>query len=321
MATPAQDEYNTLMQRNAQQTNHRRHPSDTNSDSQSFLNLSDDDDDDGNTTTTIRDSSPALPRPSYSTSRSTATIPTTRYEANTGPKGVIADAQNFRDARREDRRVSLQQAHRNGNGNGNGGFASRDVGDRLGDMTFGEREVVGKRLDGLGLGREGEGEVDELEELGEGDEAFLREWRGKRLREMQSVMDLGNGGSSNGRFLGGSRSTGGRRFGQLASVDGEGYLEAVDGSGPGTVVVVYIYDDMSDVSLAIESCFRTLASKHPSTKFIKLHYQDAEMEPAGVPALIAYQDGEKFADIVPIVDALPDDADLSALTLEAILRR
>ena len=48
---------------------------------------------------------------------------------------------------------------------------------------------------------------------------------------------------------------------------------------------------------------------------------DAEMEPAGVPAIIAYRGGDKFAALVPILDELPDDADLSALTLETVMKR
>lgn len=54
---------------------------------------------------------------------------------------------------------------------------------------------------------------------------------------------------------------------------------------------------------------------------MKLHYDEAQMEPAGVPAVIAYRGGEKFAGLVPIINELPDDADLSALTLEAVMKR
>jgi hypothetical protein len=54
---------------------------------------------------------------------------------------------------------------------------------------------------------------------------------------------------------------------------------------------------------------------------VKLHYDDAQMEPAGVPAIIAYRGGDKFAGLVPLVDELPDDADLSAATLETVMQR
>lgn len=71
----------------------------------------------------------------------------------------------------------------------------------------------------------------------------------------------------------------------------------------------------------IEDCVRTLAKKHNNVRFVRLHYQDAEMEPAGVPALIAYRGGDKFAGLVPIMEEMPDDAELSSLTLEAVMMR
>jgi hypothetical protein len=64
-----------------------------------------------------------------------------------------------------------------------------------------------------------------------------------------------------------------------------------------------------------------LAGKHQDTRFIKLHFEDAQMEPAGVPALLAYRNGEKFAGLIPIIDELPDDADLSSTVIEAVLQR
>lgn len=77
----------------------------------------------------------------------------------------------------------------------------------------------------------------------------------------------------------------------------------------------------SGVSQMIEDCVRTLAKKHGSVRFVRLHFQDAEMEPAGVPAMIAYRNGDKFAGLVPIMEEMPDDADLSSLTLETVMKR
>jgi hypothetical protein len=54
---------------------------------------------------------------------------------------------------------------------------------------------------------------------------------------------------------------------------------------------------------------------------VKLHFEDAQMEPAGVPALLAYRGGEKFAGLVPIIDELPDDAELSSTVIETVLKR
>ena len=45
------------------------------------------------------------------------------------------------------------------------------------------------------------------------------------------------------------------------------------------------------------------------------------MEPAGVPAVLAYRGGDKFAGLVPVIDEIPDDADVSSLTLETVMKR
>lgn len=45
------------------------------------------------------------------------------------------------------------------------------------------------------------------------------------------------------------------------------------------------------------------------------------MEPAGVPALLAYRGGDKFAGLVPMLQEIPDDAEFSAATLEVLLKR
>ena len=77
----------------------------------------------------------------------------------------------------------------------------------------------------------------------------------------------------------------------------------------------------SHVSSDIEECVRALAQKHMDVRFVKLNFMDAEMEPAGVPALLAYRNGEKFAGLVPLIQEIPDDADLSAGTIEHVLKR
>jgi len=71
----------------------------------------------------------------------------------------------------------------------------------------------------------------------------------------------------------------------------------------------------------VEDCLAALARKYLSTRFVKLHYADAEMEPAGVPAILAYRAGDKFAGLVPVVDAIPDDAGLSPGSLEKVMQR
>ncbi|KAK4963519.1 hypothetical protein LTR10_001148 [Elasticomyces elasticus] len=277
----AQEEFNELM-RNKEKR--RQHPEDDD-DARSFLNLSDEDED-ATPEASQADSDEAPPRPSMS---SRHTIPLTRYQANTGPKGVIADAQHFRDSRRQ-HRVSVRTT-------------STVTSQMQNKMSLYDQRTNEKRRDS---------DEDEEEEEDVLDDDFMKQWRSSRLREMQT------GGRDSKMH---SRRPSKRMWGSLVAVDGEGYLDAVDKSPPDAVVIVYIYDDASEVSSEIERCLRQLARRHVDTRFVKLHYVDAEMERAGVPALLAYRGGDKFAGLVPIVDEIPDDAELSDNTLENLLRR
>jgi hypothetical protein len=66
---------------------------------------------------------------------------------------------------------------------------------------------------------------------------------------------------------------------------------------------------------------REVAKRNDTTRFVKLHYEDAEMEVAGVPAVIAYRNADKFAALVPLMDEFPQDSELTALSIETIFRR
>lgn len=300
MATAAQEEFNQLMR---DKTRRNGHPEDED-DAKSFLDLSDDGDD----AAAAPVDNDGAARSSFASTRHT--IPRTRYGANTGPKGVISDAQNFRDSIRVHRKAPRSSAT----------LARDDAGVTLGERLQAERIAEADRAD----------ELDDYdgENCDDMDDDFMARWRQGRLRELQSgAYDSGMHGRGKNRRL----------YGDMATVDAQGYLDAVEGSPADTVVIVYVYDDLvrfpirfhrasltfrqSQVSQSIEDCLKTLAAKHQDTRFVRFHYQDAEMEPAGVPGLIAYRGGEKFAALVPVVDELPDDADLSSITMEAVLRR
>ena len=66
----------------------------------------------------------------------------------------------------------------------------------------------------------------------------MHKWRRSRLRELKR-------GSRDSKLHGRDRSR--RLFGGLTTVDGNGYLDALEKSSPDTVVVVYIYDDYVSV--------------------------------------------------------------------------
>ncbi|KAF2205703.1 thioredoxin-like protein [Delitschia confertaspora ATCC 74209] len=209
--------------------------------------------------------------------RSNYYLPSIRSEANTGPKGVIADAHAFEQAKKQARRSIFTRKTSPPSGN---------LGPHWNDGEKSSEE--------------------------DGEEGFMRRWRENRLRELQ------NAGS---RIRSRTSSPSQKIYGRLEEVDGEGFLEAVEKVRRDAVVVVFIYDDLSEISTMVEACVHGLARKHSTVRFIKLHYEEAEMEIAGVPALLAYRNGDKFAGLVPVMDELPDDAELSEISLEVVLRR
>ena len=76
----------------------------------------------------------------------------------------------------------------------------------------------------------------------------------------------------------------------------------------------------SPVSKSYQSHLLTLASKYSNVRFIALDFEEAEFEHAGVPALLAYKDGNKFADLVPLRDEVPFTCNVVTNMEEAMKR-
>ena len=76
----------------------------------------------------------------------------------------------------------------------------------------------------------------------------------------------------------------------------------------------------STVSGIVEDALTDIARKNEFTRFVKLSYQDAEMDPISVPAILAYKNGELVANLVSVVDEIPAGRDLSARSLEGVLQ-
>jgi len=283
-STAAQDEFNALFNKSSYNTG-KSHPEDARSSTpranghgsdtsrspspaQSFLNLEDDDED------TAEDLAVKAMRGTYY-------IPRATRQANTGPKGVIADAQAFEQARRQAQSVrSVAQRPRQSYSQSN----SRSPPAMVEDEKSSEED--------------------------EDDERFLESWRQKRLLEL------------NQKSVSGMLGRGGKKvYGHLQRVDAEGFLNAVEGSPADTVVIVLIHDHSSEISNLVEEAVREMASTFTTSRFVKLHYTEAEFEPAGVPALLAYRNGDKFAGFVPVSDEIPDHEELSAKSLTALLQR
>lgn len=70
----------------------------------------------------------------------------------------------------------------------------------------------------------------------------------------------------------------------------------------------------------MEECLVTIARRQPSTRFIKLHQEIAEMNHIQAPALLAYRGGDVFATIVNIIRSIPKGRSCSADSLEDLLK-
>ena len=52
-----------------------------------------------------------------------------------------------------------------------------------------------------------------------------------------------------------------------------------------------------------------------------MSHQDAEMDAVAVPAILAYKAGELIANLVDLVELIPAGRNLSASTLEVVLKQ
>lgn len=192
MMSSAQDEFNQIL--NSNKVRFSSHPEDRDRDSSP---ASDEDDD-------VEQNLPSDDDNGTMRSRTTSyQVPNTVFDANTGPKGVIADAQAFERARKQSFRKTL--------GGHSSAAAAKD------DTT-----LLNNSPPPDGTAAAGDSGDDE-------ESRFIRKWRESRMQQLQS---------QNMR-----RSSPRRKmFGSVDAVDAAGYLDAIEKVTSDTVVVVCVYD-------------------------------------------------------------------------------
>ncbi|KAK6350117.1 hypothetical protein TWF696_006364 [Orbilia brochopaga] len=206
--------------------------------------------------------------------------------ANTGPKGVLADARSFEIAKR--REMQARQAGVYGR------KASIDI--QGGNASGVQARLLDDRM------RHSDNSDD--------DDELMQAWRQKRLEELKA------GSSFNRRKV-----ATGRRYGKMETVDANGYLDAIEKVTADTIVIVLIYDERSSESQFVEDCIGTLARRHVATRFVKLHYSEAEMDKHVVPALLGYKAGELILNLPRVIDEIPTGRTLSSESLESLLKK
>ena len=208
MSSAAQDEVDALFARNQPRTT--AHPEDIHHDTDRSNSTSD-----SSTISSGRYSDEGEKPRKASMPSAVYHIPSnTLFDANTGPKGVIADAKSFDRARKRSFRQTL---HAFSNG------------------VFGEKSKTPSPAPTRGSPSPDLSQSDD-------DDEFMRVWRLSRMNEMQS-----GGHDHRTRRLSPSK----RRYGSVVSVDCLGYLDAVERVAAETTVVVYIGDEDVCVTLFI----------------------------------------------------------------------
>lgn len=201
MSNSAQDEFDTFYSKqNATTSTHPEDALDSSSDNDSTTLHSANDDDQ----TFKAKHAASMPSATYH-------IPTTaHFDANTGPKGVIADARNFESAKKRSFRQTLQT-----------------LSNCQSPPLFGKQKKPA-----FDFAREKSASPENSAD--DEEDEFMRTWRANRLDELATMSkDLRTRRQSPSQ----------RKYGTLIAVDPSGYLDAVEKVPTDTIVVVLIYDD------------------------------------------------------------------------------
>ena len=197
MSASAQDEFDALY-RNNQSERSRGHPEDRSDSDQSS-------DNDSTTLHSDPDEEDTLTSKPSTNPMATTYLPSTQFDANTGPKGVIADAQSFETARKRSFRQTL--------------YAFSNT------IKGADKEKKAMR----------ENSKSPSPDLSDSENEFMRTWRANRLEQLSNQKP--------DEIRTRRQSPSQRRYGSLVSVDPNGYLDAVEKVPSYTIVVVLIYDD------------------------------------------------------------------------------
>ncbi|KIW33793.1 uncharacterized protein PV07_00616 [Cladophialophora immunda] len=217
------------------------------------------------------------------TTKTTYHLPSQVHYANTGPKGVIADAQSFARAKQSSSfRQRLTSFANNLTSNGKAAAIPTvtEKRDKRRTIISGSPKSTTSSNSDTNITLSDD----------EADSEFMKTWRANRLQELSSQSQPTYGSHR-------KNYPSQRTWGMFMDVDANGYLDAIEKVSSETVVVVMIYDPSSSASAEVEDELSMLAYKHNTTRFIKLHHEIAEMESVEIPAILAYKAGDVFATI------------------------
>jgi hypothetical protein len=212
--TPAQEEFQELLNKNSGSDSHRLHPEDR-EEARRDRGHSDEDDEDEDDRYRNDQINAAMRMPNLTSGSADPgqnfKLPPASFSSaghSTGVKGVIADARAYEEARQTRWRDKVRATRRS---------------------VFGMAGLATKAKEVVPKDDNSEGEHDEDEE------AFLQQWRETRLQELEQEQQT--------RIRNRRTSPSLRMFGRLDTVDALGYLDAIEKVGRETTVVVFVYDN------------------------------------------------------------------------------
>ena len=85
------------------------------------------------------------------------------------------------------------------------------------------------------------------------------------------------------------------------------------------MLTLYCYQSLE--SAKVEDALDKLAQKYNTTRFVKLHQIEAEMDEIAVPGIVAYKGGECFANLVSLINEMPASRDMNQANLEWLLQQ
>lgn len=76
------------------------------------------------------------------------------------------------------------------------------------------------------------------------------------------------------------------------------------------------------MSAETEAALRPLVTENRNVRFVKVHYDDIEFDPAAVPSLLAYRNqGDLVANLTGIIELIPDEETFTSDALKRLLRQ
>ncbi|KAK8101062.1 hypothetical protein PG999_011436 [Apiospora kogelbergensis] len=284
--TPAQEEFQDLLNKSSGSDSPRVHPEDRD-EARREADDSEEDEEDRFRNEQI-DAAMRMPNMRSPVEGGDYKLPPAAFDSGraTGVKGVIADARAYEEARQSKWRNRVRAARRSVMG--------------IGDLV---------------RSKDNQSAENSEEDVDEDEEAFLQQWRESRRQELES--------EAQGKTRANRRTSPSlRMFGRLDTVDALGYLDSIEKVGRETVVVVFVYDHECQVSGLIQQALRPLVTAHPYVHFVKIHYEDIEFDNAAVPAILAYRNqGDLFANLTGLIEMIPEEEEFDSDALKRVLQK